>query len=359
MNRKMGAPLRFVPGYMGRIWGGTRLRDSAPAGSLPDGPIGEAWLIADHPQHQSIVADGPWAGGTLHALLEEHPEDLLGRLPRTTTTQRFPLLLKLLDASQVLSVQVHPDDKEATRLGEHDGGKTEMWHVLEADEDAEVLCGFREPLSPTAFASAVKDGSIGKKLLSLPARPGLSVYVQAGTVHALGAGLLVAEIQQNSDVTYRVYDWDRKGPDGAPRQLHTNKAAQVANLDAKGIELPSSWRYTQRNSTVQILAFAPYFAAESIEVNDQYNRDLDHRSFSILLSVEGTLRVSNAAGHCDLERYSAVLLPACGGAWTVEGAGRLLHYYIADLQRDLLSPLGDASLDASLIEQELRLRGLF
>ena len=185
---------RFEEGYFERIWGGNKLR-SLLGKPAPDARIGETWLIADHPHHESIVAEGPFQGQTLRQLLAHDQKAILGPRPKLTAQGRFPLLLKILDATQVLSVQVHPNDECAARLGEPDAGKTEMWHVLQADPGSELICGLDPGVTPKRFRQAVHDGSIENLMVRVPASEGLSLLVTAGTVHALGAGMVVAEIQ--------------------------------------------------------------------------------------------------------------------------------------------------------------------
>lgn len=354
MKRELGAPIQFIPGYMERVWGGDRLRANAREATLPSGPIGEAWLLADHPHHTSVVKDGAWQGATLHALLEAAPEALLGRLPKPAKGQRFPLLLKILDATEVLSVQVHPDDEQAAMLGESDGGKTEMWHVLEADEGTELLCGFRDRLQQSAFEAVVKSGTIGEKLLSIPAQRGLSLYVPAGTVHALGAGLMVAEIQQNSDLTYRIYDWGRNDASGQARHLHVDQALTVADLNARGLTLPPAWQYPHMEATIHIEAHSQYFTAERIQLRGACARTLEGASFSILLLIAGNIAVANQHGTCKLEAHNAALLPASGGKFEMTGHGAVLHYYVADFERDVVAPLIEAGISRTVVDSTLQ-----
>ena len=194
MNATPMTVLRFEEKYFERLWGGDKLKSLFDK-DVPEGkPIGEAWLIADHRVHESIIAEGPHQGKTLRQLLETDPERILGTRPQLTFQGRFPLLLKILDAHEVLSVQVHPDDAYARHLGEDDVGKTEMWHVLQADANSELICGLAPSVTPEAFTRAVADGSIEDLMVRLPAREGMSVFVPAGMVHAAGRGVVLVEI---------------------------------------------------------------------------------------------------------------------------------------------------------------------
>jgi hypothetical protein len=216
MSTVLPGMLRFEEAYQPRPWGGHRLATALGKPAPTDTPIGEAWLVSDHPSHVSRVAEGPWAGHTLHEILKAVPEALLGTLARPTPQGRFPLLLKLLDAAEPLSVQVHPDDHHALRLGEPDVGKTEMWYVLDADPQSCLYCGLHADTTPEQLTQGIHNGGLVEHLITFPATPGASVFVPAGTIHAIGAGILIAEIQQNSDLTYRLYDWAAPTPKASP-----------------------------------------------------------------------------------------------------------------------------------------------
>nr|HPK00742.1 class I mannose-6-phosphate isomerase [Candidatus Hydrogenedentota bacterium] len=222
--------LRFKERYYERVWGGQKLK-ALFGKPFPDNvPVGEAWLISDHPGDESVIDGGFWKGQTLQALLAADARALLGANARTTPAGRFPLLLKLLDAAESLSVQVHPDDACAERLGEPDVGKTEMWSVLQAEPGSELIYGLKPEVGREAFSNAVANGDIEPLLNRFPVQAGDSVFVSAGTVHAIGAGVVLAEIQQNSDLTYRIHDWGRLDSDGQPRTLHLEKALEAIHF---------------------------------------------------------------------------------------------------------------------------------
>ncbi|MCX5758176.1 MAG: class I mannose-6-phosphate isomerase [Candidatus Hydrogenedentes bacterium] len=254
--------LRFEEGYFPRIWGGRKLEVLFGKPLPPEQAVGEAWLVADHAVHESVVAEGPHRGRTLHDLVNKHPQALLGRLAPVTPFGRFPLLLKLLDARDVLSVQVHPDDACAKRLGESDVGKTEMWCVLDAESGSELICGLDPGLAPDAFAAAVRDGSIARHMCRYPVHAGSALFVPAGVVHALGAGVVLAEIQQNSDLTYRLYDWERTDADGAPRPLHVEKAMAAMHFGQEHSGPVRPLVYEVDGVRHTMLAACRYFAAE-------------------------------------------------------------------------------------------------
>jgi mannose-6-phosphate isomerase len=227
-------PLKSVPVFMRRIWGGQRLREvfgkDLPAGER----IGESWEIADLPEGKSTIGNGPLRGQTLGDVVRRYTEEIAGTrdFPR-----QFPLLVKFLDAQEVLSVQVHPDPETCRRMGRGDA-KTECWYIIRAEPGAVIYKGFREPVTREQFAKAIAEGTAADLLAAVPVRPGECHFVPAGTIHGLGAGLLVAEIQTPSDTTYRVFDWNRVDDTGQPRQLHIAEALESIHFDVTPEKLP-------------------------------------------------------------------------------------------------------------------------
>jgi mannose-6-phosphate isomerase len=216
-------PLRFAPIFQYRLWGGRRLAQLLPSPLPGDGPIGEAWLLSDRPDHQSRVASGPLTGRSLGQLLEQFPKQMLGQLaPRF---RRFPLLLKFLDAQELLSVQVHPSDRQTSFLPADETGKTEAWVVLEAAPESHIYDGLQPGTTPEGLRQALSRGAIGAQLTGFTPKPGDGVFLPAGTVHSLGGDVVVFEVQQNSDVTFRLFDWGRVDPaTGRPRALQVDQA---------------------------------------------------------------------------------------------------------------------------------------
>ena len=227
MNQIPLYPLRFEPICQYRLWGGRRLTDLLRAPLQGDGPIGEAWLLSDRDDFPSRVADGPLKGRTIEQLIEQSPEKLLGKL--AGRFRRFPLLLKFLDARDMLSVQVHPSDLQTDYLPAGEHGKTEAWVVLEAEPKSRVYAGLKAGTTADDLRRALANRTVADHLASFTPRPGDGVFLQAGTVHSLG-GLVVFEVQQNSDVTFRLYDWDRvDAKTGRPRDLQLDQA--IACID--------------------------------------------------------------------------------------------------------------------------------
>ncbi len=219
-------PLSFEPIYQERVWGGRRL-ESELGRILPRGQIGESWEIVDRPEAQSIVRRGPFKGKTLHELWNDHREQVFGA--NLVSTPRFPLLAKLLDAREKLSLQVHPDADAAHRLGGE--SKTEMWHFLAADRGAEIFAGFRRGVDRVAVTQGLQGGNVAQLIHRMEVHPGDTFLVPSGRLHAIGAGNLLIEIQENSDTTYRVFDWNRQGSNGQPRELHLEEAMRSIQFD--------------------------------------------------------------------------------------------------------------------------------
>jgi mannose-6-phosphate isomerase len=229
-------PLLLAPMLQYRLWGGRRLAGLLTPAQAGDGLIGEAWLLSDRPDHQSRVVAGPLAGLTLSELLEGYPDEMLGRL--AGRFRRFPVLLKFLDAHELLSVQVHPSDEQTNYLPAGETGKTEAWVVLEAGPESRIYAGLRPGTTPGDLRTALATGAIAGQLVGFTPKPGDGVFLPAGTVHSLGGDLLVLEVQENSDVTFRLHDWDRVDPaTGQPRSLQVDQALACIDF-AQGVLAP-------------------------------------------------------------------------------------------------------------------------
>ncbi|MES2201896.1 MAG: type I phosphomannose isomerase catalytic subunit [candidate division FCPU426 bacterium] len=298
---KLG-PLTFIPKYSPKPWGGRRLERLGK--TLPPGEsIGESWEIYDRPEASSVVAEGPWRGSTLEQMMKEWGPRLLGPREFDKHYERFPLMVKFIDAREALSVQVHPDDDQALRLvSPHELGKTEMWSVLEADPDSSVVAGLKRGTDREIFLAALKAGKLDGVLNQVPVKPGDVVFIPAGRVHAIGAGCLIAEIQQNSDTTFRVYDYGRLEKDGKPRDLHLGPALECIRFDDEMAELPG----------IQPLADleCPYFRVERLAPMGRQVLASHEPCFQILLGIGGEIGL-----HCDgqalrLKAGSTVLIPA-------------------------------------------------
>lgn len=324
-DRKMNGLFTFEPAYFERVWGGSAFREKLGFEVSGVRPLGEAWLVADHPGHVSRVCGEET---NLRELMAQDAAALLGRKPVPARGNRFPLLLKLLDCHELLSVQVHPDDTLSARLGEADGGKTEMWYFLDAAPDAEIICGLAEGVTRERFQRAARDGRISTLLRRWPVKAGDAALVTARTVHALGEGLLAAEIQQTSDITYRIYDWDRVGADGKPRELHFEQALECIDFDTSfpGLLQPEPLSVDGRSRQ---LCRCNYFAADLHEL-DGPEREVVTRgdSFHILLATAGNIGVAAGDARVCLTRGQAALLPGMQASFTLSGSGSVLDFYV-------------------------------
>ena len=288
----MDQPLVFEPLFMERVWGGRRMETLLHKRLPPSVRIGEAWEIVDREEAQSVVHEGPLRGWILHDLWTQKREEIFGTgLP---DTPRFPLLCKLLDAQERLSVQVHPPAAVAPQL--HGEPKTEMWYLLDASLDSDLYAGLKSGVDRADFESALHEGHVAEKIHSFPIHAGDAMFIPSGRVHAIGAGNLIVEVQQNSDTTYRVFDWNRLGLDGKPRQLHIEES--MASIDFNDVE-PGPV-----TPVGDVLVVCAEFRVEHWAL-DQPRRSEGDR-FAIITVVDGQVE----CGGRTFERGAFFLLPA-------------------------------------------------
>lgn len=227
-------PFRIEPIFHYRMWGGRKLQSYSRTKLPGDGPIGEAWILSDRDDYASLVAEGPYRGKTLRSLIEFDPTAMLGNQARKF--DRYPLLLKFLDAAEMLSVQVHPSDEMKDLLPNGERGKTEAWVVLDSEPASAIFAGLKTGITEAELTSRSNDGSVEEVLASFHPVKGDGLFIEAGTVHALGGGVVVFEVQQNSDVTFRLFDWNRVDANtGNPRDLHVDQAIKSTNLSAGAV----------------------------------------------------------------------------------------------------------------------------
>ena len=317
----MMEPIRMNPVCKDNLWGGNRLRERYGKRSQAD-RIAESWDLSAHAAGQSTAADGPFAGKTLTQIAQACGERLLGS--NCARFDRFPILIKLIDAAQPLSIQVHPDDSYAMRV-EGEPGKTEMWYIVEAEEGAFLYFGFRRDLSREEYARGIADGSVTELLNRVPVRAGDVLMVRAGTVHAIGAGVLLAEIQQNSNTTYRVYDFGRLDKDGNPRELHVEKALDVSDLTGRPA-LPDRTAPLAQEAGADrdLLGDCDYFHTERCTLHGAAEFGTDGTSFHALNCVHGSVRLTAGDYQTVLAQGDCVLVPADCGRYTLEGTGTVL-----------------------------------
>lgn len=280
-------PMLFEQNFFETVWGGNKLKPFK--GLVADNEkIGESWEISAVEGKESVVANGPLAGKKLTEIVEEYGEQLLGRKPVEVFGRIFPLLIKFIDAAADLSIQVHPDDEQAKRR--HGSlGKTEMWYVLAADKGAHLYSGFKSKITKSEYEERVADGSICDVLYSCEVERGDSFFIPAGRVHAICGGLLIAEIQENSDITYRIFDYNRPGLDGKPRQLHTELAKDVIDYTVY-----DSYKTNYENKLNEPVALAEskYFTVNIHNLDGVSRRNLyEYDSFVVYMCLKGDCRI--------------------------------------------------------------------
>lgn len=318
-------PIKLTPTLKSALWGGTRLSDSWQK-ETPGTSVAESWELTVREKEHNLIANGPHAGKTLTDLLHT-PEGalILGTVCEGMT--RFPLLIKFIDAAQSLSVQIHPDDDYAARV-EHDSGKNEMWYIVEAAPDAEIVYGLKAGVTADDFRCAVDEHRIAEVLNFRPVKPGECYYIPAGLVHAIGGGILIAEIQQNSDLTYRVYDYDRRDANGNLRELHCDKACDVVCAMTESDIAVKRYAANPSDETDDAcLAHPPYFRVcrRTCTPDHPHSGTVAQDCFLHLLCLSGESTVETPTARVTMSRGDSIFLPANLGAYTIRGTAEWLE----------------------------------
>lgn len=299
-------PLTFNPIYKEKIWGGTKLNTLKKVNpAIPN--LGESWELSDVGDDVSIVSNGALTGQSLKSLLNEHGKEIMGTRVFERFGTQFPILIKYIDAAQDLSIQLHPDDKVALEK-HHSFGKTEMWYIMDADKGAGLTLGFQETSDKSAFAKAISSNNLPALLNNQKVTAGESFFIKPGFVHAIGAGVTLAEIQQSSDVTYRVYDYDRRDDAGNPRDLHIEESIAVADYDkATGYKL----NYDETEKGRQELIKTSYFETDILQFNEEALIGLSTtESFTILMNVGDACSLHHEGDIYEFENAQTYLIPA-------------------------------------------------
>ena len=322
LRRPACAPLLLSPAFKDYLWGGERLKEDY--GKKTDmTPLAESWELSCHPAGPSVIENGPWAGKTLAAYLSANPQHLRAG---AETGAEFPLLIKLIDAAQSLSVQVHPDDEYARTRENGQLGKTEMWYVVDAKPGAGIYYGFKRPTTIEEMEKAICENTLTDLLSWVEAKPGDVFFIPAGTVHAIGAGLLIAEVQQSSNLTYRVYDYGRVGADGKPRELHIAKALDVAKRERPQTPVgPTEPARDVPGGRVQPLVACDRFTVSELAVDGLMEENVTPESFVALLCLSGEGALLCGGESYALAKGQSVFLPAGMGACKLAGSMRLLR----------------------------------
>lgn len=297
-------PLKFKPIPQYRIWGGNELNEVLSEDLHMD-KLGEIWSISCLDGCVSEVENGPLKGQNLKDLIQNYKGDLMGNKVWTKFQTEFPLLIKFIDAAEPLSVQVHPND-ELAKKRHNSFGKTEMWYIIEAKEDAELIIGFQDEMTPESYQNHLENETLEKVMNKVSVEKGDVLYLPSGRVHAIGAGVILAEIQQASDITYRIYDYNRIDKDGKKRELHTELALDA--IDFEPIEKIKT-DYTKTRNQLEKLLETPYFESK-IYSGDQEIAVSSNEEMKILICTEGQLKIQTEFGGIELKKFESALIPA-------------------------------------------------
>ncbi|WP_299339359.1 type I phosphomannose isomerase catalytic subunit [uncultured Psychroserpens sp.] len=317
-------PLKFKPILKDKIWGGEKLTTILNKTSNQSN-IGESWEISDVEDDTSIVTNGPLKGQSLKALLENYKEAFLGNKNYKVFGNKFPLLIKFIDAKEDLSIQLHPNDELA--LTRHNSfGKTEMWYVMQADEDANLIVGFNQKITAETYLEHQKHKTLTEILNFDIVQTGDAYFIEVGRIHAIGAGVLLAEIQQTSDVTYRVYDWDRVDDQGNERELHNDLAIDAINFD---MENDFRVSYDKIENQSNSMVSCPYFTTNFLHVTAPISKVNNKDSFFIYMCVEGEAQIETETGVEAIKQGETILIPAAIETYKItSGNAKLLEVYV-------------------------------
>ncbi|MDP2525288.1 type I phosphomannose isomerase catalytic subunit [Maribacter dokdonensis] len=313
-------PLKFKPILKERLWGGTKLKEVFGK-PIESDITGESWELSTVPGDISVVANGSLEGKSLQELIDSNGEELLGKSVVERFGKEFPILIKFIDAKQDLSIQLHPNDALAKER-HNSFGKTEMWYIMDADPKAELIVGFNKDVTKEEYAESVANDTLLDLLNYEQVKEGDTFFINTGKIHAIGAGVMLAEIQQTSDVTYRVFDFNRKDKDGNLRELHTDLA-----LDAVDYEKKDDFKvsYSQEKNEVNTMVDCPYFKTNFIELTENLELDTINRdSFTILMCVGGEAKISTAEGEVAIKSGETALLPASTQKISLQSTGAKL-----------------------------------
>ncbi|MCD2261025.1 type I phosphomannose isomerase catalytic subunit [Psychroserpens luteolus] len=317
-------PIKFQPILKDKIWGGQKLAALLnKASSLPN--VGESWEISDVEGDTSVVVNGDLKGQSLKELLEDYKADLLGEKNYKIFGNKFPLLIKFIDAKEDLSIQLHPNDELAAKR-HNSFGKTEMWYVMQADDDANLIVGFNQEMTPDKYLKHLEDKTLTQILNFDKVKAGDTYFIEVGRVHAIGAGVLLAEIQQTSDITYRVYDWDRVDDQGNERELHNDLA-----IDAFNFEMKDDFRvdYSNEKNISNEMVSCDYFTTSMLHVTESILKLNSKDSFFIYMCVEGEAIIETEHASEFIKQGETILLPAAIKTYKITSANaKLLEVYV-------------------------------
>lgn len=315
-------PIFLEPEYKDYIWGGQKLKNKLNKNVKNQECTAESWEISTNKNGESTIKNGKYKGKTLTELYnnKELRKEIFGT--KCENLDEFPLLIKFIDANKSLSIQVHPDNQYAIK-NENSQGKTEMWYILDCEPEAQIICGVKKGITKEKLKENINSNKITECLNYIDVKKGDVIYIPSGTIHALLGKTLVAEVQQNSNITYRVYDWGRVGKDGKPRELHIEKALDVINVD-KNIQIKNVINDVEKISVVE----SEYFTTNKINVKDKFKENISNSSFVAFNVIEGNGDLKILDNYYKLEKGDSFIIPACVNGYELNGKMELLQSYI-------------------------------
>ena len=334
-------PIKTTPVYKQYIWGGENLKKLYNK-DIPGYPTAESWEVGCHPNGMSLVANGEYKGMTVADVIKKEGSKILG--DNISVDEKFPLLLKVLDAEGNLSVQVHPEDEYANIHENGEKGKTEMWYVLSAKEGASLVYGFKEGVTKEIYEKSIADGTLENILNYVDVKAGDVFFIPAGTVHAIGAGIIIAEMQQNSDTTYRVYDYNRVGADGKKRELHIEKALDVSDISCvTGKEKAPGLTVEIEGGTDTYYVACKYFAFDELNIKSSVKINTNNR-MHILFVSKGEGEIKYNGGTESINAGQSLVIPADLGEYAIIGECTVLKSFVPDIEKDIILPLKEKGL---------------
>ena len=316
-------PLQFEPILKERIWGGTKLKTYLNK-PITSSITGESWEISTVENDVSVVTNGSLKGKSLNELINEFPEAVLGTKVYAQFGKQFPLLFKYLDAREDLSIQLHPND-ELAKKRHNSFGKTEMWYVMQADTDARLIVGFKEKSSPEEYIQNLNNKTLLNILDTKKVQQGDVFMLNTGTIHAIGAGIVIAEIQQTSDITYRVYDFDRVDANGNQRELHIDLALEALNYE----KIEAQRFYSKTENTSNEIVNCQYFTTNIIPLDGNIKTDKNQTSFTVYMCVDGEFQLTVGDENFNYKKGDTVLIPAALTDFQLSGKASILEIYIS------------------------------
>lgn len=315
-------PVKLIPPVKDYIWGGTKLKtEYSIQTDLPK--VAEAWMLSCHKDGQSVISGGEYDGRTLKSVIDKLGKSVLGT--NAARFDFFPVLIKLIDAKDNLSVQVHPDNEYA-RIHEGEYGKTEAWYILDCEEGASLIYGFKRTISKEEMLERIENNTLLEVVNQVPVHPGDLFFIDSGTLHAIGKGILLAEVQQNSNTTYRVYDYGRLGADGKPRALHIEKALDVTHCEPPTHPVgPAGAPEHHDGCTATLQAACDFFTFRTLDIDGQVACTADAGSFVSLVVLLGEGELAYPGGSMTLRKGESVFIPADFGEYTIFGKLKILE----------------------------------